>query len=263
MQKEKLLSLVEDPKLISGIYNYCNRWCERCPFTSRCMQYRMEAEEARSYDSHSTDEDNARFWERLSASFSLAIELIQDFARRKGIDLNELDVEASRVEQEKQRESVRRHVCSQMASEYSAKVNRWFDASGQLWGTKRDELASWALISVPGLDPAQEAFKIADAAEIIRWYQDFIYAKTSRALQGKLQELPEELEQMPKDFDGSAKVAMIAIDHSMSAWATVLDHFPGEREPILDMLTRLLRLKKSLESIFPNSHAFIRPGFDE
>ena len=34
-----------DPKLIPGIYNYCDRWCERCPFTSRCMVYAMGEED--------------------------------------------------------------------------------------------------------------------------------------------------------------------------------------------------------------------------
>src|SRR4029450_3375593 len=28
------------PKFIAGIYNYCDRWCERCRFQSRCRLYR-------------------------------------------------------------------------------------------------------------------------------------------------------------------------------------------------------------------------------
>lgn len=26
-----------DERFISGIYNYCDRWCERCPLGHRCM----------------------------------------------------------------------------------------------------------------------------------------------------------------------------------------------------------------------------------
>ncbi|MCB0550950.1 MAG: hypothetical protein KDD19_25495 [Phaeodactylibacter sp.] len=29
---------------IPGIYNYCDRWCERCSFTSRCLLYAQEQE---------------------------------------------------------------------------------------------------------------------------------------------------------------------------------------------------------------------------
>ena len=33
MNKEKLIKEARNPKYISGIYNYCDRWCERCQFT--------------------------------------------------------------------------------------------------------------------------------------------------------------------------------------------------------------------------------------
>ena len=39
MNKEEMLRNAEDPKYISGIYNYCDRWCERCRFTSRCLNH--------------------------------------------------------------------------------------------------------------------------------------------------------------------------------------------------------------------------------
>lgn len=29
---------------ISGIYNYCDRWCENCSYTDKCFLYRQEAE---------------------------------------------------------------------------------------------------------------------------------------------------------------------------------------------------------------------------
>ncbi len=31
MEKERLKMLAEDPRFIQSIYNYCDRWCERCP----------------------------------------------------------------------------------------------------------------------------------------------------------------------------------------------------------------------------------------
>lgn len=29
---------------ISGIYNYCDRWCERCSYTNKCLLFKQEAE---------------------------------------------------------------------------------------------------------------------------------------------------------------------------------------------------------------------------
>ena len=32
--------LPRPPGFIDGVYNYCDRWCERCRFQSRCRLYR-------------------------------------------------------------------------------------------------------------------------------------------------------------------------------------------------------------------------------
>jgi len=53
----------ENSKHISGIYNYCDRWCERCPFTSRCLNFEMSEE--KFDDPQSRDLNNEAFWEKL------------------------------------------------------------------------------------------------------------------------------------------------------------------------------------------------------
>lgn len=44
MNTDDLLNMADDPRFIPSIYNYCDRWCERCPFTARCLNYAMGAE---------------------------------------------------------------------------------------------------------------------------------------------------------------------------------------------------------------------------
>ena len=34
MKAKELVELAGEPRFISGIYNYCDSWCERCNFTS-------------------------------------------------------------------------------------------------------------------------------------------------------------------------------------------------------------------------------------
>jgi len=48
MDKDKLIEMAENPDLIPGIYNYCDRWCERCTFTSRCLTFLTEEEKRES-----------------------------------------------------------------------------------------------------------------------------------------------------------------------------------------------------------------------
>ena len=60
MDKEELLKRAKDPKYIPGIYNYCDRWYERCQFTSRCLNCKLVEEQFG--DLKENDELNEAFW---------------------------------------------------------------------------------------------------------------------------------------------------------------------------------------------------------
>jgi hypothetical protein len=99
--------------------------------------------------------------------------------------------------------------------------------------------------------------------EIIHWYQHFIYVKLMRAVRGTLGNAEEEWEDFPKDSDGSAKVALIAIDRSMAAWGHMHQFFPSHQDQIMAIIVHLERLRNRTETIFPEARHFVRPGFDE
>ena len=42
MQADDFIKLVDNPEFISGIYNYCDRWCEKCNYVSRCTVGTMD-----------------------------------------------------------------------------------------------------------------------------------------------------------------------------------------------------------------------------
>lgn len=42
MRRDGLRDLAGNPNFVSRIYNYCDRWCERCRFTSRCFLHATE-----------------------------------------------------------------------------------------------------------------------------------------------------------------------------------------------------------------------------
>ena len=82
-----------------------------------------------------------------------------------------------------------------------------------------------------------------EALEIIRWYQHFIYVKLMRAVRGELEEREEERDEFPRDSEGSAKVALIAIDRSIGAWGTVYTHDPLKSENILRFIAYLDKVR--------------------
>lgn len=50
---------------ISGIYNYCDRWCEKCAYTNRCLLFKQEAEiEIKQIIK---DENNPHLWVKDAA----------------------------------------------------------------------------------------------------------------------------------------------------------------------------------------------------
>ena len=76
------------------------------------------------------------------------------------------------------------------------------------------------------------------------------------------QELEEELE-LPKDSDGSAKVALIGIDRSIAGWRMMQLSLPDGADSIVPLILQLEMLRTRLETAFPEARDFIRPGFDE
>ena len=41
--------LEAEERFIPGIFNYCDRWCERCPQTARCRLFAMDQENVREH----------------------------------------------------------------------------------------------------------------------------------------------------------------------------------------------------------------------
>ncbi|OHB54415.1 MAG: hypothetical protein A2173_06685 [Planctomycetes bacterium RBG_13_44_8b] len=259
MDKEHIKKLAENPDFIPGVYNYCDRWCERCPLTSRCMNFDLS--EAEFDNPQSRDINNKAFWQKLTEVFQTTLEMLKETAKEQDIDLDSLDVRQASEEHEKTREIAENHQCCRAAKAYSQIVKDWFDSANELFEEKADELSGQIQLGLPGSDPASEAAGLKDSVEIIRWYQHFIYVKLVRAITSCLEDVPGD-SVTEYDANGSAKIALIAMDRSIAAWGQMSNHFPQLNDEILDILVHLDRLRRKTEAEFPNARAFIRPGFD-
>jgi len=261
MDKEKVKKLAENPEFIKSIYNYCDRWCERCPFTSRCLNFALGDEQFA--DPESRDITNKLFWQKLSETFQVTLDLLKEAAEREGIDLDSLDIEELAGEERFNEEVAKNHECCRAAKVYSEMVDDWFDSARDIFGQKEDELNLNVLAEIPNVSPFGESDSFEDAVQVIRWYQHQIYVKLMRAIRGDLEEKPEIFDEFPSDSDGSAKVALIAIDRSIAAWGEVRNHYPLSDSDILDLLVHLDRIRRKVERVFPDAREFIRPGFDK
>jgi hypothetical protein len=260
MDKNDLLKLATDPKYIPGIYNYCDRWCERCPFTSRCLNCEMV--ERQFGDLKENDQLNAAFWQRFSEVLHDTLELVREAARERGIDLDAIESDGNGRSEDDAARNPAVHLIVHASQRYADLVDDWFDSNASLFAEKEWEL-NRIRIATPGSNPSAEAVRISDAAEVIGWYQHQIGVKLRRAIESARDEEDDADDGFPKDSDGSAKVALIGIDRSIAAWERMLAAFAGQQKHILPLIASLESVRKRVEAQFPRARAFVRPGFDE
>jgi len=246
VNREWLKKLVADERFIAGIYNYCDRWCERCPQTSHCLNFCISEEESSDPETH--DIRNEAFWRKLSEILGEALELLRETGEKWGIELETLDSVRDSESMRANEEAAENHVVCRAAKSYSKVVGDWFRGrEGFFFETVR---------------AANGGVDIEEAFEVIRWYQYFIAAKVMRAIRGRMAEEEERGEGFISDSDGSAKIALVAIDRSISAWAVISHYNPIHAERVFEMISFLDRLRQAVEETFPNARSFIRPGFD-
>lgn len=260
MKIDYLKKLAKDPRHIPGIYNYCDRWCERCQFTSKCLNCTLAEEQFGNLQEN--DELNEAFWQKLSEMLHNTLTMIKEMAKEEGIDLDSIDIKKNYQNEDTNKENFLEHLISHTSENYAKSVDEWFNSNEYLFLKKEDEMNRIRLISSQ-TNPAREAISINDATEIIRWYQYQIMVKLKRAIKSASSEVSSDLDDFPKDSDGSAKVSLIGIDRSISAWKILLTSFPEQKKQILSLVEMLEHIKNRVETQFPHARSFVRPGFDE
>ena len=251
--RQSLIDLANNPNFISGIYNYCDRWCERCPLTSRCMVYATEKEDDDG-DSQTRDITNEKFWRKLASIFEETKQMMVAWAEKEGIDLNK---EETSNEWKKKKSRTGRDELAVLAKRYANNVTSWFTAFDQVVNATdqpENELER------------NELEQIEEAREIIHWYQYQIAVQLMRALSSRRNEAewPDEMVDVEaRDSDGSAKVALIGIGRSISAWRLMQMSAAERSDSIVPLILDLEKLRQKTELKFPRARDFIRPGFDE
>jgi len=227
---------------IAFISEYCDRWCERCAFTSRCSAYAVEAALAMC------DGD-------LAAAVELAVGTPPSLdGTRKRSRLTELLTDYDPTEQE----------LAEIDKELEEREER-IDESPLTTDSK-----VFSTLSHVCLEKHRESLELHDdravreALEIASWDCSFIGPKLHRALDGH-----DEAEHIGRpgedpvqnDWNGSAKVALISIERSIGAWNTLAETTADADAAMI--AERLQRLRVDVERAFPNARKFVRPGFDE
>ncbi len=265
MKTTDLKMIIDNPKYIPGIYNYCDRWCERCQFTSKCLNCTLTEKQFGGLQE--IGQFNDEFWEKFNEVLEDTLTLVQETAIEYGLDPDSINAMLDDQGQDVIAENGKlTHLTTHASDTYAEMVEEWFDSNEFYFDQKEDEMNLIRIIS-SGNNPEKEVADINDAAEIIRWYQYQISVKIQRAISSDTVEKQSGSDYDPvdsaKDSDGSAKVALIGIERSITAWKMLVNSFPELEKQILDMILFLKSIIKRVETQFPRARAFVRPGFDE
>jgi hypothetical protein len=237
--------------LIPGIYNYCDRWCERCVFSRRCRVFRdvrvME-------DAVERGQDPVQVLSNLAVAEYAEADRERSPAERAEWDdlmaranamLTELDAEDA-VARFKRREA-------------------WIEAqpvtgSSRAYGRLAiDVCVPLQQLLPPGSDVARAAI------DTVLHLAALIPAKVFRALTGLEAGASSEDDwdaARLDDANGSAKVVRLAIAESREAWAALCE-VPAIAGVPESMQNRLCEMDAELARLFPGAPAFVRPGFDD
>ena len=220
---------------IVGIFNYCDRWCEACAFTSRCRLFADVAETEASLDPNLLPVVDAPVLaeEAAPAPPPWMQELI--------VEMNEAATKIATGEPEPppRRAPPKEHLAIETrAKRYCFRVHPWLQK-----------------LRYEPLNPA-------DPYAVIGWFHTLIPPKVHRAING-LAEDDDESHDHPPDHDGSAKVALLGIERSHAAWLALIERGAVSDAEAAPFIADLVWLGEALEQVFPKARGFVRPALDE
>jgi len=220
---------------IHEIFNWCDRWCEKCNQTGLCTLYKD------TVNLSFTPED---FLKSLSEIFESTMNMLKEYAEKKDIDFDSLKKTDFENEFVWQKLLLRNDDGIVLAKKYRKQVTHWLDSLKDDYG-----------MEVRMQDPM-----LSDCLEVILWFQHLFEIKLARALMSQKDE--EEEQSKPYDSLGNAKLLLVSIERNIGAWGYVYQKFKNDEDEVLDILISLQKLGKNIEQVFPDARAFVRPGLD-
>lgn len=216
---------------IVGIFNYCDRWCERCPLTSRCGLF---AEQTELECEHGNGPLTTPKVER---------------ERRKLLEEN-LEVRALFAQ------ALRKNPGGPPRSESKLPPNMEsaFEPSPAV-------VANSAVLHKKNMQARLSAnAAVRLAAETIEHFTLFVPMKMLRAFVQVSREGPGDSQ---SDANGSAKAALLGLERMEQAWKTLVETRHYTERDVAPFLAEIARMQRNIARATPDARAFVRPGFDE
>ena len=225
---------------IDFISSYCDSWCERCGYTSRCSAFAVHAAVAMCGDFREGLELAVGAPHPVGPS-SRHGEQPNVWAGLENVEPTEQELREVQRQEEARRSRMDDTPIMKRAHTLAMASHRWFASRSAAVRAVADDV-------------------LREALDITQWDSTFVGAKLARALRGRAGEDDDD-DPVQNDWNGSAKVALISLERSEAAWH-VIAQSTGDAAPSV-LAGQVADLRREVEHAFPNARSFIRPGFDE
>jgi hypothetical protein len=242
----------EHKSYIAGIYNYCDRWCEKCRFTAHCLLFTNE--------SRIVTQEILKPGESLDIEniFNMSFDNYQDALEDEIFDEKPEDDEEPVNDEKEDEFEINKHPLSKLTDDF-------FLSSHQLIKQMDERYNFYALSNKRRVDA--EFNRLFEEFEIFVWFHSLIVAKIKRAVSGKIEITKDDDEDMISlreyDMNGSAKISIIALGKTTKALNKLFDKMPDFKDNISSLLVLAGEILNMTETEFPKYNTFVRPGFDE
>ncbi len=252
------------PPIIPGIFLYCDRWCEKCAFTSSCEAFSSPGIEKGKDEKKLNDQINGEFWEELEKVLPIIEKWIIEKATKESRSLKEFNLPKQKKNFDLFQRDAKSNAILKAGRLYEDMVDDWFDEGIEKLGLIVVETEQGAVIRMPELEMREESINLNQVFEVILRYQLQIYLKLSRSFYSRGREEEEGKETVKvKDSLGAAKSTLALLDRSMAGWGMVLEVLPASEDLIFEILVLLQRLRYNIMIEFSEVRSFVRPGFDD
>ncbi|MGB3798810.1 MAG: hypothetical protein WA952_03285 [Lewinella sp.] len=220
------------PDALSGIANYCFRWCERCPYTGHCTVFEMGA---RSGAENLRNRDLPRSFPALAGTYKDFLQRLGTQLQRDGIDLDVLESRPPLSMEE-------------LITHSRKVVLRYLQDSQWTRGLVR---------SANFDDPAVQA------AHALNWYVITIGPKIQRSLKSRLESGNHPEDYFYADARRTAYLTLLCLSRSIAAITVVLECDIRPRVSLVNLAAEFVQLISSLRTIYPDVSLFSRPVWDD
>lgn len=231
-KSERLKKIIEENKRFEkeSPYNFCDRWCERCPYEKqmRCKLYQDEFEQKITCIAHGREPDDPEITEEvMRRQFEDTEKKIEQFMEENEIEIDDID-EPEFEEIKEDIESVENNPLDAAAEQYRKIAQEFLENT---FYDKKDVKS-----------------ELIYDFETVAWYHTLLMVKLHRALCGFHEPVDEDEFAL---YDAVAQFAICkkAINESVKALRKLKPHYLEHKNLIIELLALLHNILSRIEAM--------------